>query len=336
MLRVAAWSPSRYRGAVSIDVVVVLCGGAGERLWPASHPARPKPLIPLGGATLLAATVERYRSLTDRFVLVCGPEHAAAMAAEVPDAEVLVEPERRGTGPAVAAAAQFLRASDPVVLVTPADHFVADAPALRNAIACGEPFARAGELVTFGIVPDRPDTGFGYIGRAEPLGPGAHRIAHFREKPDPAAAARLVAEGYLWNSGVFLFSANGLFDQLGRHAPAVAAATEVAVQHIAHRDGLWFLDPDSFRRAPSGSFDVQLAERTERGVVVPVDCGWSDVGSWPAIARLFPSEGPDGTFVWAEDVTVQVDGVRGVGVAASPRGVRVFSIIPPEETSGAE
>lgn len=328
--RVAAGGVPRYRGAVSIDVLVVLCGGAGERLWPASHPARPKPLIPFGGTTLLAATLERFAPLTSEILLVCGPEHAAAMRAAAPRARVLVEPERRGTGPAITAAAAVVRAGHgpgALVLATPADHVVADAPALQRAIVRGASHARRGDLVTFGVVPDHPHTGYGWIGRGEPLGADAHRIARFTEKPDPATAARLLAEGYLWNSGLFSFGAASLAAEVARIDPALAAAAERAAAQLVHRDGCSWLDPDAFRAAPRGSFDVQVAERTDRGVVLAVDCGWSDVGSWEAVARHFPS-GPDGSFVWAEGVEVRADGLVGVGIAASPLGVRVFSLSP--------
>jgi mannose-1-phosphate guanylyltransferase len=255
---------------------VILCGGAGTRLAPLSRPDRPKPLLPLGpgGTTLLSDTLRRFRGGSDP-LLICGIAHADAMRTEAPGVEALVEPAPRGTAPAALAAAMVADPDD-VLLIAPADHAVRDEDALRAAILGAAP-AAADHLVTFGIRATRPDTGFGWI---EPGSPseGVLAVRRFVEKPDAALAERYLAAGWLWNSGMVLVRAGFLLDEARRLAPDLVGPVAAAV--AARRGGL--LGP-TFADAPAGSLDVRIAERTDRAAVAPVDCGWTDLGTWDAV-----------------------------------------------------
>jgi mannose-1-phosphate guanylyltransferase/mannose-6-phosphate isomerase len=275
-------------------VPVVLSGGSGTRLWPMSRELYPKQFIPLlGDESLFERTLRRVRGIEDvqAPVVVCNEEHRF-MAAEqlrragVGDGAILLEPVGRNTAPAIAVAAleAVERHGDAVLLVLPADHMIRDEAAFREAAQTGAGAAGQGWLVTFGVVPARAETGFGYIRRGEPLGEGLFRVARFVEKPDARTAARYVEEGtYYWNSGMFLFLASRYLHELAVHEPEMAECCRAAFE--GRRRDLDFvrLDPDAFARSPADSIDYAVMERTDRAVVVPLDAGWSDVGSWHAL-----------------------------------------------------
>ena len=282
---------------------VILSGGFGTRLWPASRRRRPKQLLPLvDDRTLLRATAERVRG--DEFlppVVVCNADHALPIrreleAAGVPDAELVLEPVARNTAPAVAAAACHVlgRGDDPLLLVLPADHVIADVAAFGEAVALAVPHAGRGHLMTFGARPTRPETGYGYIQVGEPLDGGpVRRIERFVEKPDRETAERFLAEGaYLWNSGMFLFGASRYLEELERFEPEIVAAVRRAVDRGTTVEGV-ALDPEAFAEAPSTSVDYAVMEHTRSGAVVPFDAGWSDVGSWEALWELGPRDEHD-------------------------------------------
>ncbi|NMX23532.1 mannose-1-phosphate guanylyltransferase/mannose-6-phosphate isomerase [Dissulfurirhabdus thermomarina] len=274
-------------------VPVILSGGSGTRLWPLSRAAHPKQFLRLGaGPSLLRDTVERMAALPGRGapVLVCHHRHRFLAAEElrgagVEDATLILEPAGRNTAPAAACAAlEVLRAEgdDALLLVSPADHLLEDRAAFAGAVAAGRPAAEAGALVTFGVTPAGPETGYGYI-RPGGEGPGPVPVAEFVEKPDREAAEAYVAAGCLWNSGIFLFRARRYLEELERFAPEILAACREA--HARARVDLDFLrlDPEAFGACPSDSIDYAVMERTGDAVVVPLPARWSDLGSWSAL-----------------------------------------------------
>ena len=279
-------------------VPVILSGGSGTRLWPVSRETFPKQLWPLvSDRTLMQETA--LRSQGPGFappIVVCNQEHRFLVgeqlrAAGIADARVVLEPVGRNTAPAIAAAALLVAEQDPdaVLWMLAADHAIADTPALLLALEAAAAAARAGRIVTFGMRPTAPETGYGYIERGDPLAgmAGVYDVARFLEKPDAATAARLMASGrHLWNSGMFVFTARTLLEELAAHAPEVLPPVRQAVAD--RRADLDFirLDEAAFAAAPSISLDYAVAERTARAAVVPADIGWSDVGSWSALWEL--------------------------------------------------
>jgi mannose-1-phosphate guanylyltransferase/mannose-1-phosphate guanylyltransferase/mannose-6-phosphate isomerase len=266
---------------------VILCGGVGTRLWPLSTAERPKPFLHLGGeSSLLAATLARVAD-SGRFlppIIVGSAAQAETLKSEAGQkARLLLEPCGRNTAPALAAAALLADAPSRLLLVMPSDHLIAHVPAFLAAVDAAVPFAEAGRLMTFGIRPTRAETGYGYISRGEPLGDGAFEAASFVEKPDAATAeAYLASGGYDWNAGIFLLRADRYLQELRRHAPDVAAAADAALPRHRDADPV-VLEGESFGRSPAISIDVAVMERTDRVGVVPVDIGWSDVGTWEAV-----------------------------------------------------
>jgi mannose-1-phosphate guanylyltransferase/mannose-6-phosphate isomerase len=278
---------------------VILSGGAGTRLWPLSRAVMPKQLLPLvTDKTMLQETALRVRGWPEVMapLVVCGNEHRFLVAEQLRDVgitphAILLEPAGRNTAPAVAAAAAFLQAQDPdaVMLVLPADHVIENGDAFRVAVERACKLALDGALVTFGIVPGAPETGYGYIRRGAPL-PGSddcYRIERFVEKPDRGTAEGFVADGgYYWNSGMFMFRAERFLAEIDHHAPQIATAVQGAVRD-AYRDlDFCRLDEAAFAASPSDSIDYAVMEHTRDGVVVASDIGWSDVGSWAALADV--------------------------------------------------
>lgn len=279
-------------------VPVILSGGSGTRLWPVSRESFPKQLWPLvSERTLMQETA--LRAAGPGFappVVVCNNEHRFLIAEQlrgvgVPEARIMLEPVGRNSAPAIAAAAVLVAENDPdaVLWMMAADASIADATALQAALAAAAVAARAGYVVTFGMKPTAPEVGYGYIEIGDPLhdAAGVHRVARFLEKPDVATAERFVSDGrHLWNSGMFVFTARTLLEELERHAPDVLRAVR---QSVADRQGdLDFirLGVAAFKACPSISLDYAVAERTTRAAVVPADLGWSDVGSWSALWEL--------------------------------------------------
>ena len=278
---------------------VILSGGAGTRLWPLSRAAYPKQLLPLvSERTLLQETASR--TLSDvgfaAPLLICNEDHRFLVDEQLRQAgiepqAILLEPLARNTGPAIGAAALWLLARDPdaLMLVQPSDHVVADTEAFHRAVMQGLAAAQAGRLVTFGIKPTRPDTGYGYIQAGAPLGgaDGVLAVDRFVEKPDRVTAERFLADGnFLWNSGIFLLSARAFLDELSRINPAMRSACERAMQAGEEDLAFFRLDRASFAEAPSLSIDHAVMEHTNRAAVVPVDMTWSDVGSWHALREI--------------------------------------------------
>ncbi len=279
---------------------VLLSGGSGTRLWPLSREAYPKQFLPLvGDDTMLQATWRRVAALSPVApIVVANEEHRFLVAEQLrvigaPTPRIVLEPVGRNTAPAIAAAALIARADpqhadgDPLLLVLPSDHVVRDDAAFRNAVRMATPAAEAGALVTFGILPQTPETGFGYI-QAEAdqavLGEGVRKVLRFVEKPDAATAQRYLDDGgYYWNSGMFLFRASRYLQELGKYRPDILAAARAACEHLDPDREFLRLDRDAFAASPSESIDYAVMEKTDAAMVLPVDIGWNDVGSWSAL-----------------------------------------------------
>lgn len=270
---------------------VLLSGGSGTRLWPLSREAYPKQFLPLASErTMVQDTWLRVAPLAaTRPIVVANEEHRFLVAEQLrqigaPAPHILLEPVGRNTAPAIAAAAlqAMAEGADPILLVLPSDHVVRDADGFRRAVQAATPAAEVGALVTFGIVPDAPETGFGYI-QAE-AGEGLRKVSRFVEKPDAATAqSYLDAGGYYWNSGMFLFRASRYLEELERFRPDIVAAVRAAFTE-ARQDGDFVrLDKDAFAASPSDSIDYAVMEKTAHAMVLPVDIGWNDVGSWSAL-----------------------------------------------------
>jgi mannose-1-phosphate guanylyltransferase/mannose-6-phosphate isomerase len=280
-------------------VPVLLAGGAGTRLWPVSRDALPKQFLPLvGDRSTYQETLLRVQGpMFARPVVITGPDFhffARRQAEEVGvEATVVIEPARRDSGPAIAAATAVAAARDPnaVVLALAADHIILDPEAFRATCLAGRAAAEAGSIVTFGIKPTEPKTSYGYILPGAATGAGeVRKVERFVEKPDASTAARYVRDGYLWNSGNFLFRADVLLGEIARLEPEMAAAVEAAVANATDDLGFVRLDPTAFARSPQKSIDYAVMERTERAAVVTGDFRWSDIGSWDALFDIRPRD----------------------------------------------
>ena len=329
------WASASGRAGSNLHAVI-LAGGAGERFWPRSRKARPKPLLRvLGGDTLLEAALARAARFAprERIWIVGTRDNAAALRAgsDLAPGHLLVEPGGRNTAMAVAFAAVRIAASDPdaVLAMLPADHVIPDARAFASAIArAARAAAAAGALVTLGIRPTRPDTGYGYIevgpaaGRAHA---GLYRVRRFAEKPSRSRAERFLRRGgFLWNAGIFVWKASAILDEIERCAPDLSRALAPLRRAPRSRAAL----ARAYRAAPSLPIDVAVLERSRRVWTLPVRFHWSDVGNWASLAEelgvapgrsrvvagdaLF--EGADGNLVWAGDRLVALLGVEGLAV----------------------
>lgn len=281
---------------MSMIVPVILSGGAGSRLWPLSRALYPKQLLALSSErTMLQETVARLSEIPAHGPLycVCNEAHRFLVAEQLRQtgAEtggVILEPEGRNTAPAAAVAAMLLEMRHPgaLMLLLPADHVIADPAAFGAAVEAGAEAARKGGLVTFGVVPTAPETGYGYI-RASGGEPGAltpRPVEEFREKPDRSTAEGYLREGgYYWNSGIFLFSAEAYLSELAAHAPEMTEACRRALSGAREDLDFLRLDEEAFRSSPSDSIDYAVMEKTRSAFLVPLDAGWNDVGAWSAL-----------------------------------------------------
>ncbi|WP_354097358.1 mannose-1-phosphate guanylyltransferase/mannose-6-phosphate isomerase [Bradyrhizobium sp. S3.2.12] len=276
-------------------IPLIMCGGAGTRLWPASREVRPKQFLPLFGTrSTFQDTLLRLSdaSLFDRPIVITNASYRFMVLEQLAEigieADVILEPMRRDSGPAIAAGAVFAqnRASDAIVLALAADHVVQDNAAFVAACREGLTAASAGRIVTFGVKPERPATEYGYISPGEVISGEVHAVARFVEKPDAVKAADYLSSGYLWNSGNFMFPATVLLDEYRRVDAASVEAISNAVSNAGRDLGFVTLEPEAFGAAKAISIDYAVMEKTSRAAVVPVSCGWSDVGSWHAVWEL--------------------------------------------------
>lgn len=286
---------------------VVLSGGSGTRLWPLSREKYPKQLLPLvGEQSMLQATISRLEGLADMAppLLVCNEDHRFVVAEQVRTlglkGTVLLEPFGRNTAPAMALAALWAvrEGNDPVMVVMPADHDIADGHAFRDAVARAVALADTGFAVTFGITPDCPETGYGYIQRGSALddASGAYALARFVEKPNREVAEGYLASGdYLWNSGIFVMRASVWLAALGACRPDILEACRNALDKGSHDGDFVRVDVETFKACPSDSIDYAVMERLTAGgaglpkaAVIPLSAGWSDVGAWDALWKVLP------------------------------------------------
>lgn len=268
---------------------VIMAGGAGTRLWPLSRASHPKQFLALhGDKTMLQQTAERMSDLpTSESITICNEEHRFFVAEQLREIDalgkVILEPVGRNTAPAIALAALTEKECDPLLLVLAADHVITDQAAFTDAVMMAVPLAEAGKLVTFGIVPSEPHTGYGYIEAGEPLD-GIHSVTSFKEKPDLETAARYLRHGgYYWNSGMFLFRASRFLKELDIHRPDIVTACKQAVADLSTDLDFIRIGADAFSACPNDSIDYAVMERTDDAVVVPVDAGWNDIGSWSSL-----------------------------------------------------
>lgn len=301
---------------------VILAGGAGTRLWPLSTAARPKHLLPLlGDATLFEETLARFgEGFSTPAVIANVAQEADLIALSPPDTILVLEPVKRDSAAAIALGA-VLADDDELLLFCPSDHHIADLDAFHAAIAAARPAAEAGRIVTFGIEPDHPATGFGYI--AAGAGDGVRPVARFVEKPPLERAQAMLTEGgHYWNAGIFLGSAHSWREELEIHAPAIlSAATEAA--NRAKRDGrIIHVDEEAFAASLANSIDYAVMEPSKKVSVIPVSMGWSDIGSWQALvdASVKDDDGnavpADALLIDSRDVLIRSSGpkVAAIGV----------------------
>jgi mannose-1-phosphate guanylyltransferase len=304
-------------------IPVILSGGAGTRLWPMSTPDHPKQFLPLtSDQTMFQLTVART-SGHPAFappVIVANARHAALIdeqlaAIGVAPEAVILEPAARNSAPAIALAAAF--APDAVLLIMPSDHVIAEPDAFRAAIRRGLPLAEADWLVTFGITPDGPETGYGYIRAGTDLADGVVAVDRFIEKPDRGRAEAMLSEGgHYWNGGIFLMRAAALQAALETHAPTMLASVSAAMAGVRHEGTHCHPDAAAFAACPSDSIDYAVMEKSDRVAMVPVSMGWSDVGSWDALHSLADKD-TDGNAVRgpvrlqdSANCLVETDGIR--------------------------
>jgi len=314
-------------------IPVILSGGSGSRLWPLSREMYPKQLLPLvNDTTMLQDTALRTAGIADITppMVVCNEEHRFMVAEQLrqldmPASAVILEPCGRNTAPAIAVAALegLAQGANPLLLVLPADHVIKDVERFQAAVAAGVPLAAAGKLATFGVVPTSAETGYGYIKAGEPLDAGGYRIERFVEKPNRATAEQYLASGdYYWNSGMFMFSAQRYLDELEQFAPQMLAACREAYSQVTRDKDFTRLGAEAFARCPSDSIDYAVMEKTADAVVIPLDAGWNDVGSWSALWEIGARD--DAGNVVKGDVLLQ--GVSNSYIAAQSRLVAAVGV----------
>ncbi|UPY38149.1 mannose-1-phosphate guanylyltransferase/mannose-6-phosphate isomerase [Sediminicoccus sp. KRV36] len=327
-------------------VPVILSGGTGSRLWPLSRESHPKQFWPLLSPMTMVQETAR-RAMGPGFappVVVVGEGHRFLVAEQLREAgiaepQIILEPEGRNSAPAIAVAALLIAEAQPdaVLWIMAADAAISDVPALHAALELAAQAARGGRIVTFGMRPTEPQTGFGYIELGEPIAdmPGVRLVQSFTEKPDLATAERLSTDGgHVWNSGMFVATASTLIAELREHAPAVLTAARAALEGAARDLDFIRLGAEAFREAPAISIDYAVMERTRHAAVVPADLGWSDVGSWDALWQTAPKDaagnvvqGPvemldsTGSYVRSEGILTAVLGLQDVVVVVTDDAV---------------
>jgi len=330
-------------------IPVILCGGAGTRLWPLSRELYPKQLLALvNDYSLLQNTVTRCDGHPDVTppILVCNEEHRFLVAeqlreVEIAPASIILEPEGRNTAPAVALAAHEVlkREDDAILVVLPSDHVISQTDVFLDALTRAIDLAKTGALVTFGVVPDKPETGYGYIRKGLSV-EDAYRVDKFVEKPDLATAVEFFQSGlYLWNSGMFVFKASVFLKELAKQKPDIATAMTKATNVSKSDLDFTRVNAEAFRASPSDSIDYAVMENTTEAIVIPLDAGWSDIGSWDALWKISEKDENNNTlvgdvvvndvensYVWSGHRLVSVIGLKDVVVVETADAVMVASM----------
>ena len=329
-------------------IPVVMSGGTGSRLWPISREAGPKQLHAFGGArTLLQQTLDRFTRAPELFgppIVVCGARHEALVreqfAGQPEPPRLILEPVGRNTAACAAVAAYWVgrqAGADRLILLAPADHLIVSPAAFAEAVRRAAPAAREGDLVSLGVRPTHPETGYGYIRLGAPRGE-AFEVAQFVEKPGRDIAERYLAHGgYLWNGGYFLFRADRMIEEMERLAPEIAARAREAIERgEVGAGGDLALDPAAFAAAPADSIDYAVMEKADRIAVIPLDAGWSDVGSWSSVWEISAKDpngnvltgdvlavGSQGCLLRSEGPTIAVAGVTDLVIVATKDAILV-------------
>lgn len=329
-------------------IPVIMSGGSGTRLWPLSRKHKPKQFIALfGDNTMFQDTLSRLKGIENLQtpIVVCGNDHRRFMVAEqlhelnIDSPDIILEPIGRNTAPALAIAALHATAKneDPILLVLAADHVIENIPAFHQAVSIAKEQVDAGKLVTFGIVPTSPNTGYGYIQAGEKN--VVSNVKAFVEKPDLQNATRYVASGdYYWNSGMFMFKASALIAELERYAPDILVSCRNALAKAGNDLDFIRLDTDTFTACPADSIDCAVMERTDNAVVVPLDAGWSDVGSWSSLWECAQQDSDNNalkgdvmvdevsnSYIHSEHRLVSVSGLDNIVVVETADAVMVAS-----------
>jgi len=341
-----------------VIIPVVLAGGSGTRLWPMSRKLYPKQLLHLTGEhTMIQNTLLRLGGFEKMFPpVIIGNEKQRFIINQqlaeinIRPSEIFLEPVGRNTAPAVAIAALKAVEIDPesLILVLPADHLIGDVPKFHEALHIAADFAERGFLVTFGIVPDRPETGYGYIRQGDPAATcdeyisdnKAYAIHEFVEKPDLETAKQYLATGqYCWNSGMFIFKAATVLEELRRYVPEIVTACEKSVENGKSEQGFFYIDRAAFEQCPSDSIDYAVMEHTDHGIMVPLDAGWDDLGSWEAMWNVGEKDGSgnvvsgdvicvdvEDSLVSAQSRLVTVLGLKNLAIVETPDALLVSSL----------
>jgi len=277
-------------------VPVIMAGGSGTRLWPLSRAAHPKQFLRLHGEdTMLQATVKRLSGLDiQSSITICNEEHRFFVAEQLREIDklgsIILEPVGRNTAPAIALAALTVK-DDPLLLVLAADHVIQDEAAFNAAVVRAIPLAETGKLVTFGIVPSEPDTGYGYIKRGNDFGEG-FTVDEFAEKPSLEVAQGYISSGeYYWNSGMFLFRASSYIEELNKFRPDILEQCKASVMDVKADLDFLRINKETFESCPAESIDYAVMEKTSQAVVVSMDAGWSDIGSWSSLWGISEKDG---------------------------------------------
>ncbi|MBK5267968.1 MAG: mannose-1-phosphate guanylyltransferase/mannose-6-phosphate isomerase [Acidimicrobiia bacterium] len=312
-------------------IPIILSGGSGTRLWPLSRKAMPKQFRSLTGTnTLIQDTASRLTSLSnvDGPLVVCGAAHVDRVIDQlgavgaVPS--ILIEPAAKNTAPAVASACLAAVERDPkaIVVVLPSDHVIGDVAEFARMVRLATTTAGQGYLTTFGVIPTYPATGYGYIQPGEPIANGASRIAAFVEKPDVKTATRYLEGGFLWNAGIFVFGAADFLTELEIHAPALYELVTTAYEKSTLTGNTRLLDSDSWNAIEPLSVDYAVMEPTTRGAVLPLSCGWSDIGSWATLHDLGNAD-EDGNVIGGQ---VYLSNVKNSYVRSESKPVVVLGV----------
>jgi mannose-1-phosphate guanylyltransferase/mannose-1-phosphate guanylyltransferase/mannose-6-phosphate isomerase len=325
---------------------VILSGGGGTRLWPLSTPEKPKQFLALTGeATMFEMTLARAmdREFFTAPIVVANAAHSALVAVQlaevaITDAAIIYEPCARNTAPAIALAALAVDDVKTPLLVMPSDHLIANVAAFHAAIMAALPMVEQGWLVTFGIEPTAPETGYGYIRIGEELGAGVNRVERFVEKPDAATAQAMIDSGdHAWNGGIFLFRADIYLGALASFATDILAAAQKAMAKSLHDEDAIHPDADAFASSPADSIDYAVMEKADRVAVAPVNMGWSDVGSWDSLYDIgskalsenvftgnVRSSDASGNLILADGIRVSVHGIDNLIIVANGREVIIL------------